>query len=283
MQSTTLCAMPSASSRRHCGVAILAIVVGAVCSGALAAPAKSSPAPAARKAGIAATAAVDSGAPNWNGVWTRVGSINWDPNLPQGVLDKPPLTPEYQAKYQRGLDSMKAGNPANDPTAACVPQGMPRIMNMVYPMEIFQRPGQVAIYAEWQSQVRRIYTDGRKYDPEADPTYNGFSTGHWEGRDLVVETRGMRGDMMLTQNGLGLSDALVVKERFHQVDADTLTDTLTLIDSKALTEPWTVTKTFKRAPKLQIMEYVCAENNRNPILADGTTGTILNKSLANTK
>ncbi len=221
------------------------------------------------------TAAVDPGAPNWNGVWKRVGSLNWDPTLPPGQIDQPPLTPEFQQKYQKNIDNMKAGRPTGDPTAACLPQGMPRIMNMVYPMEIFQRPGQVAIFAEWQSQVRRIYTDGRKYDPESDQTYNGYSTGHWEGRELVVETRGLRGDMALTQNGLALSDALVVQERFRQISDDVLEDTITLIDPKALTKPWTVTKTYRRAPEMEIMEYVCLENNRNPILPDGTTGTIL--------
>lgn len=223
-----------------------------------------------------AALAVDAGAPNWNGVWTRVGSINWDPTLPQGQIDHPKLTPEYQAKYQTGIDSMKAGRPVNDPTAACIPQGMPRIMNMVYPMEIFQRPGQVAIFAEFQSQVRRIYTDGRPHPDDPDPSYNGHSTGVWKNGDLIVDTIGLRGDMMLTQNGLGLSDALHVSERFHQVDANTLTDTITLTDPKALLEPWTVTKTFKRAPaRMEIMEYACQENNRNPIQADGTTGIIL--------
>lgn len=256
------------------GCAPLWLLIGAaLASAAPSAMAASAPSPAR------ASMAVDPGAPNWNGVWERVGAITWDPTLPPGQIDQPPLTPEYQAIYQRGINSMKSGEPANDPTAACVPQGMPRIMNMVYPMEIFQRPGQVAIFAEWQSQVRRIYTDGRKYDPDADPSYNGFSVGRWENGDLIVETRGLRGDMAVTQYGLMLSDALVVQERFHQVDENTLTDTITLIDPKALTRPWTVTKTYKRAPQLQIMEYVCQENNRNPILADGTTGTILNKSL----
>jgi hypothetical protein len=241
-------------------------------------------APALAYAAATATAggqglAVDADGKNWNGVWTRVGSINWDPNLPQGQVDHPNLTPEYQAKYQCGLDSMKAGHPMNDPTAACVPQGMPRIMNMVYPMEILQRPGQVAIYAEWQSQVRRIFTDGRPHPDDLDPTYNGHSVGHWVNGDLVVDTVGMRGDMMLTQNGLGLSDALRITERFHQVGDDTLTDTITLEDAKALAAPWTVVKTYRRAPTLQIMEYVCQENNRNPIQADGTTGIVLNKTI----
>ncbi len=230
-------------------------------------------------AGAQPEGAVDQGAPNWNGIWVRVGSINFDPTIPTGEIDHPGLTPEYQALYQRGIDSMKAGKPVNDPTAACVPPGMPRMMNMVYPMEIFQRPGQVAIYAEFQSQVRRIHTDGRKHPEDPDPTYNGHSIGHWEGKDLVVDTIALRGDMMITQNGLGLSDALRISERFHQPDANTLTDTITLTDSKALAEPWTVVKTFRRAPaNMEIMEYVCQENNRNPIQSDGTTGIILQTS-----
>jgi hypothetical protein len=229
---------------------------------------------------LAADLAVDPGAPNLNGIWLRQGSINWDPNLKQGQLDKPDLTPEYQRRYQIGIDSMKAGKPLNDPTAACVPPGMPRLMNMVYPMEIFQKPGQVAIFAEWQSQVRRIYTDGRKHPADLDPTYNGHSIGHWEGKELVAETIGMRDDLMLTQNGLGLSGELKVIERYKQVDPDTLTITITLEDKKALKTPWTVTKTFKRAPKgFEIMEYACQENNRNPLMADGSTGVVLNKSL----
>jgi hypothetical protein len=210
-------------------------------------------------------------------MWTRVGSINWDPTRPQDQLDHPDLTPEYEARYREGLASMAAGHPSKDPTAACLPPGMPRVMNMVYPMEIFQRPGQVAIFAEWESQVRRIFTDGRGHPADLDPTYNGHSIGHWQDGDLLVDTIGMRGDTVLTQNGLGLSDALHVTERFHQIDQDTLTDTITLDDPKALRHPWIVTKTFHRAPTLQIMEYVCQENNRNPRLPDGTTGIVLHQ------
>jgi hypothetical protein len=226
---------------------------------------------------VPADLAVDPGAPNWNGIWVRSGPLAWDPTVPNGQFDQPPLTPEYQALYKRGLDSMAAGHPANDPTAGCLPPGMPRMMNAIYPLEIFQRPGQVAIFAEWDHQVRRIFTDGRKHPPpdELEPTYNGHSIGHWEGDTLVVDTVGLRGDMMITQNGLGLSDALHITERIRQTDAVTLTDTFTFEDSKALTRPWVVMKTYKRDPKVEIMEYACQENNRNPILPDGTTGVIL--------
>lgn len=229
----------------------------------------------------AGSASVDKGAPDWNGIWVRVGSLNFDPTLSGDAADKPPLTAEFQAIYDRGLRSMAAGAPVNDPTANCLPPGFPRTMNMAYPMEIFQRSGQVAIFAEYQGQIRRIYTDGRKYDPNADRTYNGYSVGRWDRGDLIVETRGLRDDTYINMYGLKLSGELVVHERFHQVDQKTLTDTLTMVDPKALTRPWTVVKTYRRAPPgTEIMEYVCSENNRNPTLPDGSTGVVLNKSLS---
>jgi len=223
----------------------------------------------------AALSATDPGAPNWNGVWERTGSINWDPRIPDGQLDRPKLTPRFQSRYDTVLAARATGRTIGDPTAACLPPGMPRIMNMVYPMEIFQRPGQVAIFAEWQSQVRRIFTDGRGHPDDLDRSFNGHSIGHWEHRDLVVDTVGMREEVVLTQTGIALSGQLRVTERFHEVDANTLTDTITLIDPEALTEPWTIVKTFRRAPKTEILEYVCEENNRNPVLPDGSVGVML--------
>jgi len=219
--------------------------------------------------------ATDPGAPNWNGVWERTGSINWDPRIPDGQLDRPMLTPRYQARYEDVLAARATGRTIGDPTAACLPPGMPRIMNMVYPMEIFQRPGQVAVFAEWQSQVRRIFTDGRGHPDDLDRSFNGHSVGRWEGRDLLVDTVGMRDEVVLTQTGIALSGQLRVTERFHEVDANTLTDTITLIDPEALVAPWTVVKTFRRAPKTEILEYVCEENNRNPVLPDGSVGVTL--------
>ena len=223
--------------------------------------------------------AAEGSAPDWGGIWLRVGGISWDPTLKAGEFDRPPLTPAYEAKYKAALDALAAGRPVNDPTAACEPPGALRLMNMVYPMEIFQRPGLVAVFAEWDHQVRRIYTDGRKPDPDLDRSYNGYSTGHWEGGELVVETIKLQPNPVITASGLTLGRQVTMRERWRQTGPDTLTDTITLIDPEALTRPYTVVKTFKRAPAgFEIMEYTCTENNRNPVLEDGTTGTLLNRS-----
>ena len=225
--------------------------------------------------GPGGTTGAPAGKPDWYGVWERVGSINWDPAVPGNQPDKPPLTPEYQARFQRALDMAAAGNPVNDPHATCVPLGFPRMMNMSYPFEVLYGPDKITIISEESSQVRRIWMDGRDFPADPDPTYNGYSIGHWEGRELVVETRALRGDTMITQKGLEHTANLKVIERWKEADAQTVKVDITLIDPVQFSRPWTVTKTYKRAPHFHIIEYVCEENNRNPVGPDGVTGVVL--------
>jgi hypothetical protein len=210
------------------------------------------------------------------GIWLNQGGIGWTPGIPPGRGQKAPLTPEYAKIFDMHQANAAAGKPTGDITAACLPQGMPRIMTMTYPMEVSMAPDHVKIYAEWQEQTRRIYTDGRPLDPEPDPTFYGQSVGHWEGDVLAVTAFGFRQDTNLEASGLPKSDKMITYERFWLADDDTLRDEITLVDPLALARPWTVTKTYKRAPAdFKLMPYVCLENNRNPVAADGSIGAVL--------
>jgi hypothetical protein len=243
-------------------------------STALSLGATSPPYPASSRQSL--NVAVDPGGRNWNGMWERANNtpsgLGWD--------TRPPLRPEVAEKVRQGEALAAAGKPPFDPTAACLPQAMPRMMAMVHPMEIIQKVGEVVIFAEWNGQVRRIYTDARTYSEEKDPTYNGYSTGHWEHGDLVTEVRGFKDKIVFNANGIVFTDKMVIHERFHQIDADTLKYTMTVEDPNVLTGPWTASKLFKRSPNIEIGEYVCEENSRNPMTPDGAQGLILNKSLA---
>jgi hypothetical protein len=254
-------------------VAVLLVLAGACAAQpALAAAARRPSAPAAQDL------------PNWTGIWERVGSITWDPNGKPGVPENPPFTPEYAEKYRRTTEAARQGHPVADPTSRCLPPGMPRIMTMSYPMEILMTPGQVTIIAEWSSQVRRVFTDGRGHPPadELDPSFNGHSIGHWEGRGpsatLVIDTVGIRGDTSFDATGIEHSDQIHVVERMRQVPAakgapDRLEDEVTVIDPKAFVRPWVVTKTYKRGGKdARIMEYICEENNRDPLAPAAAPG-----------
>jgi hypothetical protein len=217
---------------------------------------------------------------DFTGLWQNTGGITWVPRVngkPQST-DPPPLTPEYQKIFDKRKEDAKLGKPSGDQTAACLPQGMPRIMTMTYPMEVMQNDIQLNIYAEWMEQTRRIFVDGRPHPAaeDLDPTYYGDSIGHWEGDVLVADTVGLRGDTDLEASGLPHSDQLDVKERIWLADDNTLKDEITLVDPKAYTKPWTVTKTYRRAPAgFTLLPYVCLENNRNPVNDKGEIGVVL--------
>lgn len=210
------------------------------------------------------------------GIWISQGGIGWVPGVPPGRGQHPPLTPAYQKLFDGHLADAAAGRPTGDPTADCLPPGMPRIMTMTYPMEITMGTDRVMVYAEWDEQVRRIFIDGRPLPVDPDATYNGESAGHWEGNFLVATSYGFRLDTNMESSGLPKSDKAIAYERIWLADDDTLRDEFTLVDPVALVKPWTVTKTFKRAPPdFAIEPYVCLENNRNPTAPDGSIRSIL--------
>lgn len=202
--------------------------------------------------------------PDMGGIWERIEGIRFNP-----TNELPPYNADYKRRYDEAMTARNRGERVADPTSRCLPQGMPRFMVASYPLEILQTKGQVTIIAEWSSQVRRIFTDGRKAPPadEVDITFNGYSVGRWEGQTLVVETTGIRGDTSFDASPLTHSDRISVSERIHLKDAKTLVDEIVVTDTGAFTAPWKVTRTYRRGgPDAQIMEYVCEENNREIFL-----------------
>ena len=224
-----------------------------------------------------ASAATASSRPSWTGVWTHVGSINFDPTIPGSRTDDPPYNAEYKKKWEEILAAEKEGRAINDKSADCHPPGIVRMMNMAYPTEFLETPGQLTIINEWMGQTRRIYTDGRPHPEYPDPSYNGHSIGHWEGDTLIVDTVAVLGEGIINDHGAPLGKQVHVKERIWAEDPDTLKVEFTVESPDALLRPITATKTLKRRKGMEILEYVCVQNNRNPTNADGTTGIVLTK------
>ena len=128
------------------------------------------------------------------------------------------LTPEYEAKRR----AYQASAPEDSDTANCLPPGMPGIMTQPYPMEFLMTPGKVTIVIEAYTQVRHIYTDGRKLPEDPDPKFFGTSVGRWEGDTLVVETVGFSPSTNLRAE-FRHSDKMRIVERFRLADPDNMT------------------------------------------------------------
>lgn len=209
--------------------------------------------------------------PDWSGQWERIGSLNWPPEGYE-VAGPPPLTPEYQAIYDKNQELRKNGILAGDPPATCLPPGMPRVMKMSFPMELIITPTLTYIYADWESQVRRVYTDGRSWPDYILPEFNGYSIGTWHDENsdgkydmLAIETRGIKGPRSIDSTGVVLheNDETVVFEEIRQIDAATLENRITTIDD-AFTGPWTINQRYNHVTgDIVWVEYVCAEGNRH--------------------
>jgi hypothetical protein len=210
--------------------------------------------------------------PVWAGQWRRPPGVNnqWEPTKPRGQ-EGAPLTPEYQAIFEANLKDQANGGQGTDPTYMCIPDGMPRAMNVIFPMEIIITPNTTYIHIEYLMMFRRIYTDGRQFPANAEGSYMGYSIGEWRDTDgdgrfdeLVVETRFLKSPRAYDSSGIPLhpDGKTIVKERFYQDKdkPDVLHDEITTIDN-ALTRPWTVVKNYNRVRNPIWVEMICAENN----------------------
>jgi hypothetical protein len=176
--------------------------------------------------------------------------------------DAPALTPEYLAKWEVIRKSRMAGSYEYDNNAKCLPPGVPAMMNMAYGMEVMQTKDKITFFSELNDALRRVYLDGRKPTQKHldDPTYAGYSTGHWEGDTLVVETVALHADSFI-EGFSPHSDQMVVRERIRFAGPGLLEDRITVTDPKALTKPWETVRTYRKASKGndELREFACAE------------------------
>lgn len=202
------------------------------------------------------------------GVWEPLGGALIDPaarampgnkSRPMTELGVfPPYNAEYQARYDKTTSDLRAGVKIIDGSAKCEPQGMPRMMAVGYPIDVSVQTKRVVMMFEPGAQRRIIYTDGRKHtDPDLiDPTFSGESIGHWEGNVLVVDTVGIRGDLLFDYSFAPHSDTLHIVERISRT-GDKLEDQMTFDDPKAFTRPWQVKRIYQLQPTWELKEYVC--------------------------
>jgi hypothetical protein len=196
--------------------------------------------------------------PNWSGQWKRPPGVGnqWDTSKPARRGQQPPLTPEYQAIYEANLADQAAGGQGTDPTFTCIPDGMPRAMNVIFPMEIVIQPHITHMMIEYLSMLRRVYTDGRDWPENAEASFMGYSIGKWADEDgdgrydtLLIETRNLKGPRAFDASGIPLHEdnQTIVKERIYldKADKNVMHDEVTTFDH-ALTRPWTVMKNYHR-------------------------------------
>jgi hypothetical protein len=211
-----------------------------------------------------ASAFDDAQYPNLKGQWLRArppagvtGQGPFDPDRSWGVGQNAPLSAEGQKAFTASLADQAAGGQGGWPGGRCLAVGMPAMMTLFRPMEMIIFPDITYIRIDHiRESRRRIYTDGRDWPKDVQPSFDGYSIGKWldttgSGRfdTLDVETRFFKGPRAFEPSGMSLAadNETIVKERFYidKSDPDLLHNDLTVIDH-ALTRPWTVAKKYAR-------------------------------------
>jgi hypothetical protein len=119
-----------------------------------------------------------------------------------------------------------------------------------------QRLVKIHTFIQYQEQHREIWMDGRAHPPDLEPhTWQGFSTGRFEGDVLVVRTTHLKAGWV-RRNGVPLSDHATMTERFFRHD-DLLTQVVMIEDPPYLSEPLVKTNGFVVAPNGSMEPYPC--------------------------
>ena len=206
------------------------------------------------------------GRPDFQGIWQAVNTAVWniqdhsaELGIPagRGVVDgnELPYLPSALARRQQNHRDRLT----SDPESKCFMVGVPRIMYMPYPFQIFQTPGQVVIVSEYAHTIRNIYV-GSQHPPAGIQWLMGDSRARWEGDTLVVDVVHFTDQTWFDRSGNYHSEALHVVERYTRTGPDHILYEATIEDPKVFSRPWKMSMPLYRRvePNAQLLEYECA-------------------------
>jgi hypothetical protein len=197
------------------------------------------------------------GRPDLSGLWQLGLEIGYAANI-TADLAPTDIQPWASALSKKRLEDFGKDDPE---ITGCLPGG-PRHITRGGLSKIIQTPALIAILFEDLS-YRQIFLDGRQLPGDPNPNWMGYSVGHWEGDTLVVESAGFNDKTWLDFAGHPHSEALRMTERFKRRDFGRLDLQVTISDPAVYAKPLTLSAGGNLAADTELLEYVCAENEKD--------------------
>jgi hypothetical protein len=169
----------------------------------------------------------------------------------------------YQPWAAELVKQRMADNSKDNPDAHCLPMGVMQMTSHPFPRKIIQTPAEVVmIYEASGTTVREIFLDGRPLpSADAQPWWNGYSVGRWEGDTLVVETVGFLDEGWLDVRGSPLTSSGKLIERYRRPTYGSLEIEVTIDDPKAYTKPFAAKVNNRLLVDSQLIEFVCLDKD----------------------
>ena len=198
------------------------------------------------------------GKPDLSGFWMPADEVKHLLNLAVDMTpEEIPLKPWARDLYNARI----ANNGKDHPGVSCLPSGIPEKDNIPDGLKLVQTEDLIILLHESRTIYRQIFTDGRPLPKNPQPTWMGYSIGHWDGDTLVVETAGLKDNTWLDLFGHPATDALRVTERYHRADFGHMNVEITLADSKAYTKPWKIALELSLMPDNELLEWICESDD----------------------
>jgi hypothetical protein len=196
------------------------------------------------------------GKPDFSGLWGFDGGPSTF-YLPAGL--KPSEIKPFVADLlrERG-ENFGAG----DQQIRCLPEG-PRFNHFpALPRKIVQTPSLIVVLSE-DLTFRQIFLDGRPLPENPSPSFMGYSVGHWERDTLVVESIGFKDSTWIDFAGNPHTEAMRITERYRRVDFGHMEIEESFSDPDIYSKPLTAKVRATFVPDTDLLEYVCAENEKD--------------------
>ena len=209
------------------------------------------------------------GKPDLTGMWQAgraggAGQYGYDYNVAQN-LPAGGVTPWAQSIRQQRVQDFRK----DSPLAHCLPVSVP-FLDFRGLSRIVQTPGLIVIlYESPNSPHRTVFLDGRELPKDPNPTWLGYSVGHWEGDTLVVNSTGFNDKGWLDVGGNPQTESLQLTERFRRPDFGHLQLEVTFEDPKTFAKPFTLRMEKTYAADTEIFEDVCENERDAPHLLSG--------------
>jgi hypothetical protein len=192
------------------------------------------------------------GKPDLSGLWRTKEATSGQTDKAMHSLKAQPWAEELSKKRKENLGR-------EDMSVLCLPFGPRADMEVG---KIIQTPAMLIMLFD-DLTYRQVFLDGRPLPNDPNPAWMGYSVGHWDGDTLVIESAGYNDRTWLDGDGHPHTEALRVTERLRRPDFGHLELQRTLEDPKALAQPWVVPIKFEFYADTEMLEYVCAENERD--------------------
>jgi len=190
------------------------------------------------------------GKPDLTGLWRNNSKIDSD-------LKPDDVQPWAQAAARRSAENFQT----DFWTARCLPPGP--LFGFLDLTKIVQTPGLIVILAEYANRYRQVFMDGRELPVDPNPSWQGYSVGHWDADALVVETIGFNDKNPVDYYPHPHTEALRLTERYRRRDFGHMDLQITIDDPKAFTRSWTMKTELRFEPDTELLEFVCNENEKD--------------------